>query len=205
MATHIGPFARPGMIVGTPGLPKTRSGEKRGRPFCRVECDGGRTAALCFVRWPCGKVALSCTGLLFVGAHWLSSKGFAVHAARVCKRGEVIWWQSVKPEYARLGIIRSTKLIYLKKRRLLSSFCGLNKKIIALAFVRVQHGFAVCCGPRSLRLPLPSLCLRPGKIMRRILRKIAEGEADKLGDTSTLADPSIVDVSASSLRTGLRV
>lgn len=33
--------------------------------------------------------------------------------------------------------------------------------------------------------------------MRRILRKIAEGEADKLGDTSTLADPSIIDVSAS--------
>ncbi|CAN0361487.1 unnamed protein product, partial [Hapterophycus canaliculatus] len=35
---------------------------------------------------------------------------------------------------------------------------------------------------------------RSGKIMRRILRKIAEGEADKLGDTSTLADPSIVEV-----------
>jgi len=36
---------------------------------------------------------------------------------------------------------------------------------------------------------------RSGKIMRRILRKIAEGVADKstLGDTSTLADPSIVD------------
>ncbi|CAM9250579.1 unnamed protein product [Ectocarpus fasciculatus] len=34
---------------------------------------------------------------------------------------------------------------------------------------------------------------RSGKIMRRILRKIAEGEADKLGDTSTLADPSIVE------------
>ena len=41
-------------------------------------------------------------------------------------------------------------------------------------------------------------CSRPGKIMRRILRKIAEGEADKLGDTSTLADPSIVDVSSPS-------
>lgn len=27
VATHIGPFARPGMIVGTPGLPKTRSGD----------------------------------------------------------------------------------------------------------------------------------------------------------------------------------
>lgn len=35
---------------------------------------------------------------------------------------------------------------------------------------------------------------RSGKIMRRILRKIASGEIDKLGDTSTLADPSVVDV-----------
>lgn len=34
---------------------------------------------------------------------------------------------------------------------------------------------------------------RSGKIMRRILRKIAEGETDKLGDTSTLLDPAIVD------------
>jgi acetyl-CoA synthetase len=34
---------------------------------------------------------------------------------------------------------------------------------------------------------------RSGKIMRRILRKIAEGEFDKLGDTSTLADPGVVD------------
>ncbi|HHQ44568.1 MAG TPA: acetate--CoA ligase [Candidatus Altiarchaeales archaeon] len=34
---------------------------------------------------------------------------------------------------------------------------------------------------------------RSGKIMRRILRKIAADEVDQLGDTSTLADPSIVD------------
>ena len=34
---------------------------------------------------------------------------------------------------------------------------------------------------------------RSGKIMRRILRKIAEGEFDALGDTSTLADPAVVD------------
>ena len=33
---------------------------------------------------------------------------------------------------------------------------------------------------------------RSGKIMRRILRKIAEGEADSIGDVSTLADPSVV-------------
>jgi acetyl-CoA synthetase len=30
--------------------------------------------------------------------------------------------------------------------------------------------------------------------MRRILRKIASGEIDQLGDTTTLADPSVVDV-----------
>ena len=35
---------------------------------------------------------------------------------------------------------------------------------------------------------------RSGKIMRRILRRIASGEIDDLGDTTTLADPSVVDI-----------
>jgi len=40
----------------------------------------------------------------------------------------------------------------------------------------------------------PSLPMtRSGKIMRRLLRKIVAGETDSLGDTSTLADPSVVD------------
>jgi acetyl-CoA synthetase len=34
---------------------------------------------------------------------------------------------------------------------------------------------------------------RSGKIMRRILRKIAEGDLQNLGDTTTLLDPIIVD------------
>jgi acetyl-CoA synthetase len=34
---------------------------------------------------------------------------------------------------------------------------------------------------------------RSGKIMRRILRKVAEGHTENLGDTTTLADPSVVD------------
>src|ERR1700680_4225310 len=34
---------------------------------------------------------------------------------------------------------------------------------------------------------------RSGKIMRRILRKIAEDSFKELGDTSTLADPAVVD------------
>ena len=34
---------------------------------------------------------------------------------------------------------------------------------------------------------------RSGKIMRRILRKIGENDVSNLGDTSTLADPGVVD------------
>jgi acetyl-CoA synthetase len=34
---------------------------------------------------------------------------------------------------------------------------------------------------------------RSGKIMRRILRKIAANDFNELGDTSTLADPAVVD------------
>ena len=34
---------------------------------------------------------------------------------------------------------------------------------------------------------------RSGKIMRRILKKVAAGDISDLGDTTTLADPSVVD------------
>jgi acetyl-CoA synthetase len=34
---------------------------------------------------------------------------------------------------------------------------------------------------------------RSGKIMRRILRKIAEGELENIGDTTTLLDPGVVE------------
>ncbi|MGF1624910.1 MAG: acetate--CoA ligase [Alphaproteobacteria bacterium] len=42
---------------------------------------------------------------------------------------------------------------------------------------------------------------RSGKIMRRILRKIAAGEHDQLGDVSTLADPAVVDDLVANRRT----
>ena len=35
---------------------------------------------------------------------------------------------------------------------------------------------------------------RSGKIMRRILKKIASNQSDELGDVSTLADPSVVEL-----------
>mmetsp|Transcript_17986 Transcript_17986/g.27075 ORF Transcript_17986/g.27075 Transcript_17986/m.27075 type:complete len:621 (+) Transcript_17986:158-2020(+) len=46
----------------------------------------------------------------------------------------------------------------------------------------------------DLLLPIPGLPkTRSGKIMRRVLRKVAAAEEDQLGDITTLADPSVVD------------
>ena len=47
--------------------------------------------------------------------------------------------------------------------------------------------------PRQIILTPELPKTRSGKIMRRILRKIAEGDTSNLGDTSTLADPAVVD------------
>lgn len=44
---------------------------------------------------------------------------------------------------------------------------------------------------------------RSGKIMRRVLRKVAAGEEGQLGDVSTLADPSVVPVLISNMKDAL--
>jgi acetyl-CoA synthetase len=65
---------------------------------------------------------------------------------------------------------------------------GLRKELIA--WVRKEIG--PIASPDFLQWA-PSLPkTRSGKIMRRILRKIAENQPEALGDTSTLADPSVV-------------
>merc|ERR1711872_86925 len=52
-------------------------------------------------------------------------------------------------------------------------------------------GFAV---PEMMQFTTGLPKTRSGKIMRRILRKVAAGKTDDIGDTSTLADPTVVDV-----------
>ena len=51
-------------------------------------------------------------------------------------------------------------------------------------------GFAV---PEKLQICSGLPKTRSGKIMRRILRKVAADQPDELGDVSTLAEPSVVD------------
>ena len=75
----------------------------------------------------------------------------------------------------------------------------LQKEIVAL--VRAQIGAIAHIDHLHWSLDLPKT--RSGKIMRRILRKIAANEVEELGDISTLANPDIVaQLVATRLRTG---
>ncbi len=65
----------------------------------------------------------------------------------------------------------------------------LRKQLVA--HVRKEIGPIASPGKLQFVPGLPKT--RSGKIMRRILRKVASGEIDQLGDTTTLADPSVVD------------
>ena len=57
----------------------------------------------------------------------------------------------------------------------------------------VREGIGPIASPDVIQFAPGLPKTRSGKIMRRILRKIAEGEFGALGDTSTLADPSVVE------------
>jgi acetyl-CoA synthetase len=57
----------------------------------------------------------------------------------------------------------------------------------------VRHDIGALAAPEKIHFTPALPKTRSGKIMRRILRKIAEGATGGFGDTSTLADPTIVD------------
>jgi len=58
---------------------------------------------------------------------------------------------------------------------------------------QVRHQIGAIATPDRIQVVRGLPKTRSGKIMRRILRKIAEGHTSELGDTSTLTDPSVVD------------
>jgi acetyl-CoA synthetase len=57
----------------------------------------------------------------------------------------------------------------------------------------VRKAIGAIAAPDAIQFAAGLPKTRSGKIMRRILRKIAAHEVDDLGDTSTLADPSVVE------------
>jgi acetyl-CoA synthetase len=82
--------------------------------------------------------------------------------------------------------------VSLNKGELISDIAANDALVLELKkWVRQDIGPIATPDLIQLTSGLPKT--RSGKIMRRILRKIAENEFDTLGDTSTLADPSVVD------------
>ena len=75
----------------------------------------------------------------------------------------------------------------------LSSNAAINEALILELRKWVRQDIGPIATPDLIQLAPGLPKTRSGKIMRRILRKIAENEFDALGDTSTLADPSVVD------------
>ena len=66
---------------------------------------------------------------------------------------------------------------------------SLRKELIST--VRAEIG--AIASPDAIHFTQVLPKTRSGKIMRRILRKVSAGSVNELGDTSTLADPSVVD------------
>ena len=59
--------------------------------------------------------------------------------------------------------------------------------------VHVRKEIGAIAVPDKIQFAVGLPKTRSGKIMRRILRKIAENQTDQIGDTTTLADPGVVD------------
>lgn len=57
----------------------------------------------------------------------------------------------------------------------------------------IRNEISPIASPETIQFASQLPKTRSGKIMRRILRKIAEGNIDEIGDTSTLSDPSVID------------
>jgi acetyl-CoA synthetase len=68
-----------------------------------------------------------------------------------------------------------------------------EKEIISDIIASVEKHIGKIAKPDKIQVVIGLPKTRSGKIMRRILRKIAEGETSNLGDTTTLLDPAVVE------------
>ncbi|HEY9421127.1 MAG TPA: acetate--CoA ligase [Thermoanaerobaculia bacterium] len=68
-----------------------------------------------------------------------------------------------------------------------------QEELIGLLKEQVRHAIGAIATPDRIQIVTGLPKTRSGKIMRRILRKIAAAEYEELGDITTLADPSVVE------------
>jgi len=67
------------------------------------------------------------------------------------------------------------------------------EELVGILKEQVRHAIGPFATPDRIQIVTGLPKTRSGKIMRRILRKIASGEYEELGDITTLADPSVVE------------
>ncbi len=79
-----------------------------------------------------------------------------------------------------------------------------HDELVPLLRDQVRRAIGPFAAPDRIRIVDSLPKTRSGKIMRRILRLVAEGRAEQLGDTSTLADPNVVDHIVAQERGGAR-
>ncbi len=82
---------------------------------------------------------------------------------------------------------RDLRLRHLERRR------GRRRRLRKELVQEVRRDIGALAAPEKIQFAPALPKTRSGKIMRRILRKIAEGATEGFGDTSTLADPGVVD------------
>ncbi len=96
----------------------------------------------------------------------------------------------------------------LSEPMIVSSFraaCSADKDQLQGALKeQVRHMIGAFASPDVVHIASGLPKTRSGKIMRRILRKIAASEYDGMGDLTTLAEPEVVDRLIQEHRTGLR-
>jgi acetyl-CoA synthetase len=68
-----------------------------------------------------------------------------------------------------------------------------REELVGMLKEQVRHAIGAIAAPDRIQVVAGLPKTRSGKIMRRILRKIAAGEYEELGDITTLADPSVVE------------
>lgn len=78
------------------------------------------------------------------------------------------------------------------------AFCTLNPntdygdELVQELILRVRSSIGPFAKPKAIYVVADLPKTRSGKVLRRVLRKIVNNEADELGDTSTMANPGIV-------------
>lgn len=140
------------------------------------------------------------------GYYWLMGRmddviNVAAHRFSTAEIESALVAHPVVAEAAVVGVPHETKgqgiYCFVTLKQGIEACPELSEALIA----HVREQISPIATPHRIQFAQALPKTRSGKIMRRILKCIAVGDRDAIGDTSTLADPSVVDLLFSGART----